>query len=162
MGEKEASCIKIPLAERVPSGGAEFRRRSMKTFMKQLICAGLAVSILMMPMIVLAGEGKTEKIAVAANGQTAAATVAAQPGRSPFFLLFDENGTLVQAVENPYKDQGGSGISTVDFLASKGVRVLVAAGYGPKIVEVMKGKGIRAVTFTGTAADAVKKLEGIK
>ncbi len=134
----------------------------MKTFVKQLICAGLATSILMMPMIVLAGEGKTEKIAVAANGQTPTATVAAQPGRSPFFLLFDEKGALVQTVANPYKDQGGSGISTVDFLASKGVTVLVSAGYGPKIVEVMKGKGIRAVTFTGTAADAVKKLVSAK
>jgi predicted Fe-Mo cluster-binding NifX family protein len=45
-----------------------------------------------------------------------------------------------------------------DFLASKGVTVLVAGAYGPRIVEVMKGKGIRTVTFTGTAADAVKKV----
>jgi predicted Fe-Mo cluster-binding NifX family protein len=162
MGEREASGFKIPLAERVPSNGAELRRRFMKAFVKQLICAGLAMSILMMPMVVLAGEGKTEKIAVASSGKTPSALVGSQPGRAPYFLFFDKRGAFVEAVENPYKDAGGAGISTVEFLAGKGVTVLVAGDYGPRIVEVMKGKGIRAVTFTGTAADAVKKLVSAK
>jgi predicted Fe-Mo cluster-binding NifX family protein len=130
--------------------------------MKKRVFASLAVSLLMMSVFALAGEGKTERIAVAANGQTPASTVGKQPGRAVFFLFFDKQGTFIEAVDNPYKDAGSAGISTVDFLAGKGVSVLVAEGYGPKIVEVMKGKGIRAVTFTGTAADAVKKLLGAK
>jgi predicted Fe-Mo cluster-binding NifX family protein len=46
----------------------------------------------------------------------------------------------------------------VDFLAGKGITALVAESYGPRIVDVIKGKGMRAVTFSGTAADAVKKV----
>jgi predicted Fe-Mo cluster-binding NifX family protein len=125
--------------------------------MKNFIVACLVASILMMPVFALAGQGKRERIAVAANGQTPAATVSNQAGQSPFFLIFDEKGNFVQAIANSYKDQWGSGISTVDFLVSKGVTVLVAATYGPKIVDVIKDKGMRPVEFTGTAGDAAKK-----
>jgi predicted Fe-Mo cluster-binding NifX family protein len=64
---------------------------------------------------------------------------------------------LVEAVDNPYKDAENAGIATLDFLASKGVKVLVAESFGSKIVEVMKNKGIRPVEFKGSATDAVKK-----
>jgi predicted Fe-Mo cluster-binding NifX family protein len=96
----------------------------------------------------------------AAIGQTLASTVGKQPGRSPFFLIFDEKGTFVQGIENPYyKEQaGGAGISVADFLASKGVTVIVAEGFGPRIVEIMQGKGIRPVAFTGVAEEAVRSL----
>jgi len=139
--------------------GAEVRKRSMKKSVKSLILAGLAVPLLTMSVFALAGEGRTERIAVAANGQTPASTVGKQPGRSPFFLIFDGKGIFVQGIDNPYyKEQaGGAGISVADFLAAKGVTVVVAEAYGPKIVEVMKSKGIRTVAFTGTAADAAKK-----
>ena len=126
--------------------------------MKKLILAGLVVSLLMMSVFALAGEGRTERIAVAANGQTPASTVGKQPGRSPFFLIFDKKGLFVQAIENPYKDQAGGGISMIDFLSGKGVTVLVAEAYGPRSVEVLKGKGIRAVESKGTAGDAVKRV----
>lgn len=134
----------------------------MKKSVKNLILAGLAVPLLTISVFTFAGEGKTERIAVAASGNTPPASVSAQAGRAPFFLFFDRQGTFIEAVGNPYKDAGSAGISTVDFLAAKGVTVLVAEGYGPRIVEVMKGKGMRAVTFTGTAADAVKKLVGAR
>jgi predicted Fe-Mo cluster-binding NifX family protein len=130
--------------------------------MKKFVVAGLAVSFLLTSVLVLAQQDRSGKIAVAASGKTPSALVGSQPGRAPYFLFFDKQGTFVEAVDNPYKDAGSAGISTVDFLAGKGVSDLVAEGYGPRIVEVMKGKGIRAVTFTGTAADSVKKLLGAK
>jgi predicted Fe-Mo cluster-binding NifX family protein len=130
--------------------------------MKRFVVAGLAVSLLLTSVLVLAQQDRAEKIAVAASGKAPSAAVGSQPGRAPYFLFFDKRGAFVEAVDNPYKDAGGAGISTVEFLAGKGVTVLVAGDYGPRIVEVMKGKGIRAVTFTGTAADAVTKLVSAK
>lgn len=130
----------------------------MKISGKKLIFASLAVSFLMTSALVITGMGKTDKIAVAANGATPTSMVGNQAGRSPFFLIFDEKGTFVEAIDNPYKDRGGGiGVSMVDFLAGKGVTVIVAEAFGPRIVEVMKGKGIRAVDFKGSAGDAAKK-----
>jgi len=101
-------------------------------------------------------------VAVAAIDKTVSAPVSNQAGRSPFFLLFDKQGSFVEAVGNPYKDAGNAGIPTLDFLASKGIKVLVAESYGPKIVEVMRDKGIRPVEFKGSARDAVKKALQLK
>ena len=106
----------------------------------------------------LACSGQKEKIAVSANGETVAAPVSRQAGLSPFFLLFDEKGKLIEAIENPYKEGGSAGISLVDFLAGKGVTIVVAEGFGDRIVEVMKSKGIRAVAFKGSVEEAVKKV----
>ena len=102
-------------------------------------------------------QSKAPTIAVAANGNTVLASVGSQPGRSPFFLLFDGQGTLAEAASNSYKDAGNAGISTLDFLAGKGIKVVVAESFGSKIVEVMKDKGMRPVEFKGGAKDAVKK-----
>ena len=104
--------------------------------------------------IILAGK---EKIAVAANGETYGATVSAQAGGAAFFLIFDKKGKLIETVANPEKDAASPGTAVVDFLAGKGATVVVAEGFGPKIIEVMKGKGIKAVSFKGSAEEAVKK-----
>jgi predicted Fe-Mo cluster-binding NifX family protein len=106
----------------------------------------------------LACSGQKEKIAVSANGETLTAPVSRQAGLSPFFILFDEKGKLIEAIDNPYKEGGSAGIPVADFLASKGVTVVVAEGFGDRIVEVMKSKGIRAVAFKGSVEEAVKKV----
>jgi len=125
--------------------------------MKQLISKYLAVLLLVTSGFVLAQQNRSEMIAVAASNKTPSASVSSQAGRSPFFLLFDKQGTFVEALDNPYKDAGNAGIPTLDFLAGKGVKVLVAEGFGSRIVEVMKSKGMRPVEFKGIAKDAVKK-----
>jgi predicted Fe-Mo cluster-binding NifX family protein len=99
-----------------------------------------------------------EKIAVAANGDTPGAPVNAQAASSPYFLVFDQKGELLEALENPYKNTQNSGPDVVNYLAGKGATVVVAEGFGPKIVEVMKAKEIWPVPFKGSAQDAVKKV----
>jgi predicted Fe-Mo cluster-binding NifX family protein len=106
-----------------------------------------------------AGKGK---IAVAANGQTSAAPISVQAGGAAFFLIFDKEGKWIETLANPEKNGATPGPAAVDFLAGKGATVIVAEGFGPKIVEVMKGKGIRAVAFKGTAEEAVKNFLQIK
>jgi predicted Fe-Mo cluster-binding NifX family protein len=96
-------------------------------------------------------------VGVAAEGKTPSARVSDVAARCPYFLLFDGKGAFVEAVANPHKDAEGGGPLVVGFLAEKGVKVAVAGGFGPRIVDVMKAKGMRPVEFNGSAADAVKK-----
>jgi predicted Fe-Mo cluster-binding NifX family protein len=98
------------------------------------------------------------RIAVAAEGQTPSALVSAVAARCPFFLLFDETGSFVEALANPHQDApGGAGSRAVDFLAGKGVTVVIAGAFGPKMVGAMQAKGMRYQEFKGSAADAVKQ-----
>ena len=102
--------------------------------------------------------GQKERIAVAADEKMPEAAVSSQAGRSSFFLLFDEKGRFLEAISNPYTEAKSRGVAVADFLAAKGVTVVVAGDFGDRIVEGIKNKGIRAVAFKGKAADAVKKI----
>ena len=97
-------------------------------------------------------------IVVAAEGQTQEASVSAVVARAPIFLFYDKTGKLLEAVPNPYRQGGGSGITVVDFLAGKGASVIVAEGFGPQIVNEIRSKDIAAVSFKGSAVDAVKSV----
>ena len=102
--------------------------------------------------------GQKERIAVAADEKMPEAAVSSQAGRSSFFLLFDEKGRFLEAISNPYTEAKSRGVAVADFLAAKGVTIVVAGDFGDRIVEGIKNKGIRAVAFKGKAADAVKKI----
>jgi predicted Fe-Mo cluster-binding NifX family protein len=125
--------------------------------MCKLIASVITALLVLFAAPLLAQQAKSDLVAVAASGKTASAAVSAQAGRSPYFLFFDKKGALVEAVDNPYKDAGNAGIPALDFVASKGAKILVAEGFGPKIVEVMRDKGIRPIEFKGNAQDAVRK-----
>jgi predicted Fe-Mo cluster-binding NifX family protein len=133
------------------------RVKDFKIQLKEDVPMKKAIPIMLVVLFMasaLAFAGQKEKIAVAANGPTLASAVGGQPARSPYFLLFDGKGKLTEAISNPAKD----GIAVTNFLAGKGVTVAVAGEYGPRIVEVMKNKGIKAVTFKGSVEEAVKKV----
>ena len=102
--------------------------------------------------------GPKEKIAVAGNDKMPTSAVSSQAGKANYYLFFDGKGKLIEALENPYKDRDGAGKLVVDFLAGKGVTVVVAEGFGGPIVDVLKGKGIKPVTFKGSIEGAVKKV----
>ena len=119
------------------------------------------ISVTLMILFLVSGlafAAQKEKIAVAANGKVPSAAVSKQAGLAPFFLFFDGKGKMTEAIENPYKDKEGAGKSVAELLGNKGVTVVVAEEFGGQIVEVMKGKGIKAVAFKGSAEEAVKKV----
>ena len=99
------------------------------------------------------------KIAVAAEGKTAAAKVSGVAARAPYFLIFDGSGKFLEAIDNPYKTaKGGAGSSVVPFLAKKGVTMVVAGEFGENMIQAMKGKGMRYLEFKGSAEEALKKV----
>lgn len=123
--------------------------------MKKVISVVLAVLFLVTG---LAFAGSKAKIAVAANDKVPAAAISNAAGMANFFLFFDGKGKLTEALENPFKGKEGAGKSVADLLARKGVTIIVAGSFGGPIVDVMKGKGIKAVTFKGSAEEAVRKV----
>jgi predicted Fe-Mo cluster-binding NifX family protein len=106
----------------------------------------------------LAFAGQKGKIVVAANGQTPEASVSTQAGRAPFFLFFNNDGKLIETLANPEKSAANPGTAVAEFLAGKGATVVVAEGFGNKIVRVMKDKGMKAIAFKGSVEEAVKKV----
>ncbi|MBI2202442.1 MAG: hypothetical protein HYU41_01110 [Candidatus Rokubacteria bacterium] len=122
----------------------------------------VTVGIWLLLVSATACADQSGKIAVATEGDTPAASVSAQAGFSPYFLLFDKDGTLLEAMKNPVQTGGmGSGTAVVDSLAGKGATVLVAQGFGSRIVQYMDGKGMKHFEYKGTAAEAVKGARSV-
>ena len=123
--------------------------------MKKIGFTVLSVIFLLASLVYAADQGK---IAVAAEGKTAAAKVSGVAARAPYFLIFDESGKLLEAVDNPYKAaKGGAGTSVVPFLAQKGATVVVAGEFGENMIQAMKSKGIGYLEFKGSTEEALKK-----
>ena len=100
-----------------------------------------------------------DKIAVAADGKTTAAQVSAVAARSPYFLIVDTTGTVLEAVDNPYHDAAKrAGAAVVPFLAQRSVTVVVAGEFGKNMIQAMKAGGIAYVVFRGSVDAAIKKV----
>ncbi len=126
--------------------------------MKKISFLSLTI-FLLVSAITYAGQEVVVKIAVASNNKNATSNVGAIAGRSPYYLMFDSTGKLIEAIENPYKDaRGGAGPSTANFLAEKGVTIVIAETFGGKMINAMKSKGMTSFEFKGIANDAVKKV----
>jgi predicted Fe-Mo cluster-binding NifX family protein len=124
---------------------------------KSFACPIMALALLLAPLLLSAGERPAGKIAVAAADKTATSAVVNQPASAPYFLFFDGEGKLLEAVENPYKNTENPGPEVINFLAGKGATIVVAGFFGPKIIDIAKSKDMTPVAFKGTAQDAVKK-----
>ena len=97
------------------------------------------------------------KIAVATTGPEKDAAISKQTGRAPFFLFFDDKGNLLEAIENPAKDQyGGISRSISLFLADKGVTLVIAGNIGHKMKQALRDYQIEYIEKTGAAYNAVQ------
>ena len=124
------------------------------------------ILLLFLIMIIIPAEsyaGERFKIAVSSEGAEEAASISSKAARCPFFLIFDEGGNLMEAIENPFKDAPkGAGASVVDYLADKGVTILIAETFGVKIVNALEENNIAYYEFDGSVSEAVKKVVNIK
>ena len=109
--------------------------------------------------VTYAGQEDGVKIAVASDNKNATSHVGTIAGRSHYYLIFNSTGKLAEVIENPYKDvRGGAGPSTANFLADKGVTIVIAETFGGKMINTTKSRGMTYFEFKGIATDAVQKV----
>lgn len=121
------------------------------------ILAMMIFGILGMVPLLMAGDRPV--YAVAAESESPDAQVSAQAARCPWFLLFDAQGNLVEAVANPHqRAAGGAGPQAAEFLASKGVQTVIAGEFGQKMADALKHRGMTFHTATGRAAESVRTI----
>jgi predicted Fe-Mo cluster-binding NifX family protein len=114
-----------------------------------------ALALLLLPSLGMGAEPLL--VAVASEGKEATSLVSDFAGRSRYYLLF--SGTdFVQALQNPFLDKGpGAGPDVVDYLARKGVGLLIAGRFGPFLIEAMNKKGMKYMLFSGVAQKAAEQ-----
>ena len=95
------------------------------------------------------------KVAIASQ-KPEASTVAAQAGRAPHYLMFDDKKELLESISNPFAvGGGGAGFGVAKMLADKGADVIVAGQFGDKMEQALTGRGMKHLAFDGSVADAL-------
>ena len=85
--------------------------------------------------------------------------ISAQAGKSPFYLIFNERGELLEELKNPFAlGGGGAGFGVAKMLADRKVEAVVAGKFGANMADALKERGIRAYEVSGTVEDALAKI----
>ena len=99
------------------------------------------------------------KIAIAANSNDSDAEVSAHAARALFYLIYDENGTLLDAITNPYSSvERGAAPRAAQLLQEHGVESLVAVEFGGRFVAVLEEHNITTVLGSGPVSKMVKEM----
>ena len=126
--------------------------------MKKTLFSTLVV-LFLLPVMAYAAQKDAVKIAVASNSKDATSSISNKAGKCPYYLIFDSTGELIEVVENPYKNaQSGAGAQTANFLANKGVTIVIAGNFGDKMIGVMRSNRTDYFKLQGIVHDAVKKV----
>ncbi len=123
----------------------------MKTLM--LIIAGLLLGF-------AAGADTPLRIGVAAVGSDVDALISDEASRAPYFLIFDQDGELIDAIENRDAADRRAGPQTARLLVDRGVTHYIARQFGRNLIRALDDAGIHRVEQSGPARNAVHELIG--
>jgi len=96
------------------------------------------------------------RIAIAATSDDDSAQIDDRAGRAPSYLIFDDQGKLVETINNPFTGaEHGAGHRTARMLADKNVDLVIAGRFGSAMREELSERGIKMSEQTGKVQDAL-------
>jgi predicted Fe-Mo cluster-binding NifX family protein len=116
------------------------------------------VSLLLTPPSHAGQEELAKRIAIASEGKTTDSKVGDRAARCKYFLIFDEEGQLIEVLDNPHRNApGGAGRKTAGLMAQKGVTLIVAGKFGYKMIDALETNEIAHLEFSGTVKKALER-----
>jgi len=99
------------------------------------------------------------RVAVTAYGPSLDAIVDPRFGRCAYFVLVETEDLQFEAVENPSLSLGGgAGIQSAQFVAEKGVQVVLTGNCGPNAHQTLSAAGIEVVVgCSGTVSEVLER-----
>lgn len=74
------------------------------------------------------------KIAITSSGDSPQAKIDSRFGRCSYFVIYDTESQSIEYIPNPNKDNvEGAGPASVQLIASRGVKKVVAGEFGAKV-----------------------------
>jgi predicted Fe-Mo cluster-binding NifX family protein len=101
------------------------------------------------------------KIAISANGKNLDAGIDPRFGRCACFIIVDTADMSFEAFDNESMAlSGGAGIQAAQFVASKGVQVVITGNLGPNAVRTLSSAGVRMITGqAGSVKECIDKYK---
>ncbi len=101
----------------------------------------------------------SNKIAVAAVGESINSEISMNAGRAPYYLIFDENGDFRKAIKNPAQSsRGGASTVVIDLLLQESCKTVIAGNFGEKMQIQLKANEIKYYEREGIVKNVVQSL----
>ena len=99
----------------------------------------------------------SNRIAVASVGDSATSEISQRAGRAPYYLIFDEDGVFLKAIQNSAGNRrGGASSVVVGLLLKESVKTVIAGRFGNKMISQLKANKIDYHERSGVAKKTVK------
>jgi predicted Fe-Mo cluster-binding NifX family protein len=104
---------------------------------------------------------KDMKVAVSSSGNGLDSQIDPRFGRCAYFIIYDIDNNSFEAIKNESAMLGGgAGITSAQFVASKGVNAIITGNAGPNAVRTLEAAGVRLfVGESGTVKEAVERFK---
>ena len=101
----------------------------------------------------------SNRIAIAAVGDSVTSEISMRAGRAPYYLVFDKKGVFLKSIKNPSQMQGGGASSVVvDLLIKESVKTVIAGKFGDKMKKQLKVNKIKYHERTGITKEIVETI----
>jgi len=101
------------------------------------------------------------KICITSCGKTLDSVVDSRFGRCAYFIFYDmETGNFEAEENNSAQFQGGAGIQSAQFVASKDAKAVLTGNVGPNAYQTLNAAGIEVYTgVSGSIKEAIEKYK---
>jgi len=100
------------------------------------------------------------RIAVATNDKSEDSEIGERAGRSPYYLIFNETGGVIETLSNPFsRGGGGAGFGVSKMLADKSVNIVIAGRFGENMESDLRSRGIKFYEKKGKVKEEILKLD---
>ena len=101
----------------------------------------------------------SNRIAIAAVGDSVTSEISKVAGRAPYYLVFNGNGVFLKSLKNPSRSRGrGASSGVVDFLKKESVKTVIAGRFGNKMKKQLETNKIEYHEHAGIAKDIVETI----
>lgn len=104
------------------------------------------------------------KIAISAKGNKVSSEVDLRFGRTEYFLVVDENGQLLEVIDNAAQSAtGGAGIAAAQTVIDAGVDALITGQLGPNAMKIIKSAALPSYeAIVGTVTENIEAFKADK
>jgi predicted Fe-Mo cluster-binding NifX family protein len=99
----------------------------------------------------------SNRIAIAAVGDSVTSEISKMAGRAPYYLVFDGNGVFLKSIKNPAQNRGrGASSVVVNLLLKESVKTVIAGRFGDKMIRQLEANKIEYHERAGIVKKTVK------
>ena len=101
----------------------------------------------------------SNRIAIAAVGDSVTSEISKRAGRAPYYLVFDGNGVFLKSLKNPSRNRGrGASSGVVNLLIKESVKTVIAGKFGDKMKKLLETNKIEYHEHAGIAKEIVETI----